>query len=471
MLRLLTALRAFWLFGASVLLTRGMSLITIPLVARHLAPSDYGRLELVTSVVEAFGIVMTLGLADSLFRFAGPESGSHQREVVAGLTGMAMTLAAVFGVLLQVGVWTLAPRFGLAFIQGPLAIGMAAATIAGLIELPLAWVRLRGHAGAFLAFSLARTLLQVALMAITLNAGFGVVGLLAGNASVDALLAATLLTLQIRECGVRLDRATFERAGRYSLPLIGGSLSMFVLGSCDRWFLAGAVPTATLGFYGLAVKLSLITPLVMQPFGLWWYARRIAVLKQPGGLDASARGVAIGMTLLAVGAIVSCVVGPLLVGQLLPQAYRAALPFLPWLVLASALNESCSLVNVGAYAGHHGYRVLGVNTAGAAVALVGYIALTQPYGVWGAIAATVAGHTTRLALYIASGRREAPIRYPWGLVAALAGLVAFLIVGVELAPTTVFAAATISLGLAGFAAIVWRVARRDVGALLRSQPA
>ena len=113
MFRFLTALRSFWLFGASILLTKGLALVTLPLVTGHLAPSDYGRLEIVTSVVEAFGIVMTLGIADSLFRFAGPESGARQREVVAGLTGLAMTLAAVIGALLQVGVWTLAPRVGL----------------------------------------------------------------------------------------------------------------------------------------------------------------------------------------------------------------------------------------------------------------------------------------------------------------------------------------------------------------------
>ncbi|RBP16101.1 O-antigen/teichoic acid export membrane protein [Roseiarcus fermentans] len=470
MLRMLTALRAFWLFGASILLTKGMALVTIPLVTGRLAPSDYGRLELVTSVVEAFAIVMTLGLAESLFRFAAPEPAERRREIAAGLTGMALLLAAVVGALLQLGVWALAPRLGLGFVQTPLAIGMAAATIAGLIELPLAWLRLRGHAGAFLGFTVARTLLQVATMAVTLNLGYGVVGLLAGNASIDALIAATLLTLQIRECGVRLDRETFERAGRYGLPLIGGALSMFALGSCDRWFLAGAVPSATLGFYGLAVKLSLITPLAIQPFGLWWYARRIAILRQPGGLEASARGVAIGMTLLAVGAIGSCVVAPLMVNGMLPHAYRAALPFVPWLVLASVLNESCSLVNVGAYAGNHGLRVLAVNASGAAVALTGYALLIQPFGVWGAIAATIAGHSARLGLYLASGRRDAPIRYPLGLAAALAGLVVFLVAGVKLAPDALILCATISLGLVAFAVIAWRSGRGAL-ALFGSQPA
>lgn len=470
MFRMLTTLRSFWLFGASIFLTKGLALITIPLVTSRLGPSDYGRLELVTSVVEAFGIVMTLGLADSLFRFAAPEAGEQRREIAAGLTGMALMLAVVVGALLQFAVWALAPRLGLGFVQTPLAIGMVGATIAGLLELPLAWLRLCGRPGAFLGFSLARTLLQVATMAVTLNLGYGLVGYLAGNASIDALIATTLLVLQIRECGVRLDRATFERAGRYSLPLIGGSLSMFVLGSCDRWFLAGAVPTATLGFYGLAVKLSLIAPLVIQPFGLWWYARRIAVLRQPGGLEASARGVAVGMTLLAVGAIVSCVGAPLLVDALLPRAYRAALPFLPWLVLAAALNETCSLVNVGAYAGNHGLRVLGVNASGAAVALTGYALLIGPFGVWGAIAATIAGHSTRVALYLVSGRKDAPIRYPWKLAAALAGLVVFMVAGVRLAPGVVVEAAMISVGVAAFAALAWRAA---LGAqtLVRSQPA
>ncbi len=471
MFRILAALRSFWLFGASILFTKGLSLVTIPLVTGHLSPSDYGRLELVASMIEAFAIVMTLGVAESLYRFAGPEAGANQRNVVAGLTGMALTLAFGIGTLLQIGVWSLAPRLGLGFIQTPLAIGLAAATLSGLIELPLAWVRLRGHAGSYLGFTVARAVLQVAAMAVTLNAGWGVTGLLAGNASVDVVVAATLLTLQIRECGVRLDRETFARAGNYGLPIIGGALSMFVLGSCDRWFLAGAVPTATLGFYGLAVKLSQIAPLAIQPFGLWWYARRIAVLKQPGGLETSARGVAIGMTLLAAGAVISGVGAPVLVNLLLPHAYRAALPFLPWLVIAVALNETCSLVNVGAYAGNHGYRVLGVNSAGAAVALVGYIALTQPFGVWGAIAATIAGQSVRLALFLRFGRHDAPIPYPWGLATALTVVVAFLVIGVGLAPTAAIAAITISLGFTAFLAIAWRFVGRDASAFLRSQAA
>ncbi len=471
MLELLVRLRSFWLFGASVLVTKGMSLITIPLATGRLAPSDYGRLELVSSIVEAFGIVMTLGIADSLFRFAGGENGPKQRQISAGLAGMALTLALIVGASLQAAVWTLAPRLGLSSIELPLSIGLAAATLSGLIELPLAWLRLRGRAGAFLLFTSARTLTQVAVMSVTLRAGFGVEGLLAGNASVDTAIAATLLTLQIRDCGVRLDRATFARAGRYGAPLVGGSLSMFVLGSCDRWFLAGAVAPAELGFYGLAVKLSLITALVMQPFGLWWYAQRIGFLKKRDGLEVSARAVGVGMSLLAIGAAVTCVGAPLLVQTLLPAAYRAALPYLPWLVLAAVLNELCSLLNVGAYARSNGYQVLAVNACGAAVALAGYVALTHPYGVWGAIAATIAGHFVRVALYVVVGRSAAPIQYPWGLAAALVALVAALVVGMRITSGPAASAALLAMAFIGVATLLWRVAGNEVIAVLRERPA
>jgi O-antigen/teichoic acid export membrane protein len=471
---------AFWrgkganpilLFGLSLLFSKALAFVTIPLTTGHLAPADYGRLELALSIIEAFGIVLTLGLADSLFRFTAEAEEGERRRIAGGLAGMALLLCLGIGALLQVGVVVLAPRLGLASVQRALAIGLFSASLSGLIELPLAFMRLRGQAGLFLLFTTARAALQVAVMAVTLNAGWGVEGLLAGNAAVDLCIASVLLISHIRVCGLRIDRAIVARAAGYNLPLIGGSLAMFVLGSCDRWFLAGVVSPATLGFYGLSVKLSLIAPLAIQPFGMWWYARRIAVLRQPGGIEASARGVSVGLVLLAAGVLAACVGAPLLLTILAPPVYRAALDYLPWLALCAALNEICSLVNVGAYAEHKGYRILAVNGAGAAVAFLLYALLTPHSGVWGAIEATLAGHATRLGLYLALGRRSAPIAYPWALAAELFVLVAGLVAGLRAAESVGFVAGVLVLGLGAFALLAWRVARRDAAPLFSGQPA
>jgi O-antigen/teichoic acid export membrane protein len=224
---------------------------------------------------------------------------------------------------------------------------------------------------------------------------------------------------------------------------------MFVLGACDRWFLAGAVTPAELGYYGLAAKLSLIVPLAMQPFGLWWYARRIGMLQEVGGLEKSAQLIAVAMALLGIGVAVVCGGAPLFIEALLPPAFKGALPYLPWLALIAALNELCSLTNVGAYASRHSFAVLTINGGGALVALAGYFLLVPHLGVYGAIAATIAGQTTRLGLYLAFGRRVAPIPYSWGVLAAVVVINALLIYFMR--GSTSLSSQILSLSLAGAA--------------------
>jgi O-antigen/teichoic acid export membrane protein len=49
-----------WLipYAASVVLTKGVALVTIPLLTRHLTPADYGSLELVSSVIEIAALIL-----------------------------------------------------------------------------------------------------------------------------------------------------------------------------------------------------------------------------------------------------------------------------------------------------------------------------------------------------------------------------------------------------------------------------
>ena len=52
-------------YTASVIMIKGFSILTIPLVARYLEPADYGNLDVASSVVECVGLFAALGLAPS----------------------------------------------------------------------------------------------------------------------------------------------------------------------------------------------------------------------------------------------------------------------------------------------------------------------------------------------------------------------------------------------------------------------
>lgn len=404
-----------WLipYAASVVLTKGVALITIPLLTRNLSTSDYGALELVSSVIEIAALILCFSAADLLFRFSGTNDAAEAKRNAAAIAGGAIALSIIVGGSLQFLVLLARPYMTTAIDVDLLTLGLLSASFSALIELPLAWLRSRGSASIFLSYVCARAFLQTSIMAITLTNGYGAIGVIAGNLLVDAVFSALLLWRQHRETGISFDSAILVRAARYGWPLLGGAIAMFILGNCDRWFLVGIVSNETLAHYALAAKLATIVALAMQPFGLWWNARRIRVLTEPGGDRLSADAIVWGFAFIAAGAVFVAMIIPPVVRISLPPDYFPALQWLPWLILIIAMNETSSLLNVSAYVGKTASPALVINTIGASAALIGYIFLVPTWGVAGAIAATIIGHALRIIAYIMHGYENARIPHRW----------------------------------------------------------
>ena len=68
--------------------------------------------------------------------------------------------------------------------------------------------------------------------------------------------------------------------------------------------------------------------------------------------------------------------------------------------------------------------MLVANGGGALVAIIGYTLLAPGFGVPGVLAAMVAGHLVRLAIFLKSGHELAPVRYPIGAAVAVFAIAA-----------------------------------------------
>lgn len=421
------ALRRFGPFVGSILLTKGLSLVTIPFVTHHLQPGDYGRLELISSFVELAGLVMTFGLADTLFRHAGALHTQASRATTASILTIAILAALIAGVLLQLVAVPMMAAVPLLGVDAGFRFGLLAATLTGLIEMPLAWLRLHQRPGQyFIAVSL-RAIAQLTLLVTTLSHGLGVAGVLGGNALIDVICALALIITIARRTGFGLHLPVVKNVVSYGLPLVGGGLAMFVLGTCDRWILSTHVSPESIAIYGLALKLALIVPLLLQPYALWWNAQRIKILGEAGGIAKTVTVSGFGFTLLFCSAIGLCLIAPGLVHLALPPSYAGALTFLPWVVLICVLNESSTLLNAGTYARKTGLGVMAINSLAALFTLGLYLALIPRFGVPGAILSTVLGHSLRLGLYIYSSQRAVFIPYAFTKILILALLAANLI--------------------------------------------
>jgi O-antigen/teichoic acid export membrane protein len=415
-------------YVASVALTRGFSLVTIPFYARCLSPSEFAELEILASVLEFVGLIAAMGLVDTLFRFAGVAGTERERRSIAsGLLAVGLIVAGVaVGAALE---WGTLPRdyFGLSIAPEAVRAGLIAAALSGLITLPLAWMRLCDRPILFMQFTIARGVGQAAIVILMLASGAGASGVLIGNFAVELVAATVLVTWQTRSTGVSLDRRTAMISLSYGAPLVGAALAMYAIGNLDRLFLAGRADASDIANYALAMKLALAAPLLLQPFALWWVPRRSAWLHQPGGLERSARAIGYGFVLLTLSCVFVCFAGFAFILLALPAAYAGAASYLPWVVLLCALNECSGFLSTAVYQSRAGFGALAINVIGAVVAVIGYAGLIAPYGVIGAIAATVIAQSVRIGLFAAVGHRFAAIPYAYGRMTALA-LVGFLLV-------------------------------------------
>jgi O-antigen/teichoic acid export membrane protein len=467
-----SGLRATFFYAAAMAWTKGLSMVTIPVLTSMLTPAQFGRLELLSSAAEIGGLIAGAGLVDTLFRFASVP-GAAGRRAGAEVAGLSLCIA-ILGIA---AVAFLSPMIAAAM---PLAtpgsdivlLGIAVA-MESAIGVPLGWLRMHQRAGAFAALSMARAALQAALVVALVVSGHGVAGVLWAGCVTTLIIASVLTVRQKRETGIVFAPRASLRLLAYGLPLIGSGLAAFVLGTADRWLLAGTVSAASLGQYGLAAKIAMITALLAQPFEMWWYPQRLGLVSTPEGLARSSRVVSAGAAGLLCAGAATALASPWLITLLAPPSYSPAQMMVPFLVLALMLQLLSSMANAGCYARKTSNLTMGITAVAAAITLALYLLLIPRMGVYGAIAATVAGQAVRLAMFAVISQRTVPLQWPLirlsaVAVAGVAAGAAPLVLGIDATGAgvgagallvTIVLALPVILGRGGFASLLRRVTR------------
>ena len=422
-------LRQILPYGAALAVSKGIAFLLLPILTRHLTPEAFALWDLLATVADMAGLALGLGLAEALYRFS-----PQKPETPAALLGLAITAAAVWLLLGQGLIWLLPtlpfdlPRPALQALAGSLAL-------VACIEVPLAALKFQGRSGPVALIIAGRALLQAGLILGALYGGYGIVGMAVATLITDCVIALILLAMTVRHYGLNFTITAWRPALAYGTPVAAGGWAGFVLGSCDRWFLVGAIAAASLAHYALAAKIALVVALAAQPFGLWWYPRRIGLAQTAWGRDRSAAAVGAGLLLLILAVAAAMLLGPLVIEAITPPAFHAAARWVGPLALAFALHEAASLLNVGSYLGVTGGKPFLINWLGALVALAGYSLIPflgdrlAPEAI--AIGATLAAHGVRIGLFLWVGRTPAPIPYPWVGVAGFAALATLLLVLIE----------------------------------------
>lgn len=392
-----TAVKHSLIYASALGLSKGLALIMVPVATHFLSPADYGRLDILQTLADLLSIVIGMGLAETLFRFAGSADDPLERKAAsANIFGMALILGSFSLILGQL----LAPQIN-RLLPGNIAetearLILASLSMVGTIIVPLAWLRMQGNAWMYLVGTAGRVALQVAIAVPLLFLGFGVTGVLCATLVSAIVLCAGLVRAQLKDSGISFEFSRFKTYSAYGGPLIFVGMAGFVLGSFDRWILADTVGTAEMAQYALAAKFGLITAVLIQPFDLWWHARRFSCLKENNGPERCAKFATIGVAIALLSALIIAATGPTLVRLLTPETYHQSIQYIPWLAALAALHNATSTLGFGAMSENMTVRPALIDGGAALIALIAYFSLIPLFHAWGAIIATTTALTLRI---------------------------------------------------------------------------
>ena len=256
--RLPDILKQTFLYGSSIALMKGISLLMLPFIAHHLPAEVFGRLEVISTLAIIGSVMVGMGLDHTLFRFAGaiPDLAQRQR-----LASEFYSLALFIGAIAWFIGWHSA-EFIASWAPGnptpyELRLVISMLALEGCIAIPLGWLRMQNRAVTFFVTTTGRAITQAALVFMFLSVDRGVEAVLEAGLVAAVAQSLVLSYLHIRDTGFRLSRKTGFKALIYSLPIVGSGLVAFALNGFDRWILVEHTSLSDVAQFGVAAKFSL----------------------------------------------------------------------------------------------------------------------------------------------------------------------------------------------------------------------
>ena len=402
-----TLTRHFIAYGVGIYLTKLVGFFMIPIYTTYLTPADYGVLELLDLTMYVVGMVVGLGISNSIIRFYSDcDNETDKTKVISTAFYSIVAMAVVANGLLVV---LSGPVSRLVFHSGEstqspaeLAFFVKIVAVSGIFDMlsaaGISYLQAEKKSSIYTTVSLGRFIISVSLnIFFVVGLKLGVLGVLYTQIISNLMFLIVITALARRKIRFDFSGDIARQMIRYGAPLIISTLSMFIIHFSDRFFLERFVGLSVLGVYSLSYKFALILPaLFYGPFELIWNAQMFDLYKKG---EEGRKTINYYNKYMLVFSLMFIVPYSLCVKNLIfimaDPKFHEAYRVVPVLLLAFMFIGLASISSAGIYFVKKTiYRGM-ANVYGAIVALAGYFFLIKWMGYWGAVITTLLAFLVR----------------------------------------------------------------------------
>ncbi len=384
-------------YAIGLFIMKAVSLLLLPFIASHLNPSEYGTLEILLTLINIASIVLCLGLGESLFKFCSEvKSKAIKIEICANASALNIATSVLLltpGIIYADLIAKLLPG-DIKAIQVQLLVG--ALLLGNILNLNFSWLRLNNKSQTFVKLNVLRALLQAAFVFISLLYGYGITGIMFATLTSTIICFIFSSLIHYKEVGIKFNFIIQKKLFYYGSPLIISGFANFFLLGIDNWWLASSVGVEKMGLYAFAMKFSMISLTLLQPFNLWWFAKRLEYASDNKN-SYCVKINEIGITLGFVLALIISIASKIFILIFIPITYHPSIVYIPYLCMILALKNAAEQVNIGNYL-HSPSSLMYINILSAIICISGLYITVPLLEVWGALISLTIAFFIRLLL-------------------------------------------------------------------------
>jgi len=423
------------IYGIGGLVSRFLAVLMLPLYTSYVSVGDYGRIELLMSVMAVAVVVIRGGANFGFIRFYFVDKApEYRRRLIRtcfwaqmGYSTLVLTLCIVFAS--EIARWLNVNWRPGAGLQGS-GTSLVVAT-AVLLWVNVNYAQMTNLFRAeqrSVAFSIA-TLLNIGItvpltVILVVVYKHGPLGIIVGNLSGTLVVFIALLGYRREQLGLQFDRKLLHTLNRFGIPLMAAALATWVMNFGDRFMLAkllhGNYALHQLGQYSLAVKISSAMVLLFTAFQVAWPAFAYSIDDEGEAKRAYSFVLTYLMFIAAWTAVGLSLFAPWLVRLLARRpGYWPAADAIPALAFGSIFFAGFIVVTIATGRARQTQFNWVATTAGALLNFALNLWLIPAYGMLGAAYATLAGYILIMVLRTWNAQRVYPVPYQWRRVAVL----------------------------------------------------
>jgi len=273
------------IYGSGSILSKILAFALIPLYTHYLTPAEYGILELLELASYIIGLLLAMGLAQATTRFYFEYDDQNRRNQVIGVALICVWTASLITVFC---LSIFSKQISLLVLKSADYSHLFRIVLFTLVftlsnEICLNLILIQQKSVFYTSISLSRLLVALLLnIVFIVHFRMGIQGIIYSSLITSGGIGVFLLYRTVREVRLSFSFDIFIKMIKYSFPLIGSWLGMFVIHFGDRFLLQRLTSLTEVGIYSLAYKFGMVlNVLVLGPFMLIWSPKRFELAKQP----------------------------------------------------------------------------------------------------------------------------------------------------------------------------------------------